>query len=152
MQDPLLKDSLEALINDARNNGIVCMVCNGTSTADWNEVIELSQKHKEIIPSIGLHPWSIKESDDNWYNYFKQTVDKNRCLVGEIGLDSKIETDFEQQKEVFLKQLRVAIQYDLPVSLHCRKAFSPLIDLIKSVGFPITVTLYVLIRLEKSNV
>ena len=60
--------------------------------------------------------------------------------IGEIGLDYyyrpktkiKLEQFKEKQKEVFLKQLELAKELDLPVIFHCRMAHDELIDILKS--------------------
>lgn len=47
--------------------------------------------------------------------------------VGEIGLDRVVEApSFEEQLRCFEPQLDLALEMDLPVLLHCRKAFDDL--------------------------
>ncbi len=64
--------------------------------------------------------------------------------IGEIGLDYyyrpktkiKLEQFKEKQKEVFLKQLELAKELDLPVIFHCRVAHNDLIGAIKEFNWP----------------
>jgi TatD DNase family protein len=59
------------------------------------------------------------------------------CVVGEIGIDHwKDGIDRELQEEVFLKQLAVARQLNLPVTIHGLKAWDRLLQLLKSEGPP----------------
>jgi TatD DNase family protein len=52
--------------------------------------------------------------------------------VGEIGLDQVVKaTSMEKQEEVFTIQLALAIDFDVPVNIHCRKAWEQLIRNLK---------------------
>lgn len=78
------------------------------------------------FPMMGLHPTSVNEN----YEIALQQV--NQCLmahhdqfvaVGEIGLDLYWDDTFlEQQMDVFDRQIRWALELDLPIVVHCRKA------------------------------
>jgi TatD DNase family protein len=52
--------------------------------------------------------------------------------VGEIGLDHALdESTFADQELVFCKQLAIAAEYKRPVSIHCRRAFGRLVELLR---------------------
>ncbi len=109
------------------------MLCCGTSEQDWDKVIEISQKYKMVIPAFGIHPWFIATRSEKW-------LDKLECVlklfpeaaVGEIGLDYTLKKGNEkEQLGVFIDQLRLAAKLDRPVSIHCRKAWGDLTDLLE---------------------
>ena len=100
------------------------------------------------LPS-GTHGASAEEIEfetkEEEFDYEKYRELINRCLIGgpskrrvvaigEIGLDYyyrpktkiKLEQFKEKQKEVFLKQLELAKELDLPVIFHCRIAHDEL--------------------------
>ena len=85
--------------------------------------------------SSGIHPWHIKSVDvSNELKKLEFAAKNNLILsVGEIGLDKKIQTDFNLQKEIFKKQLLIAEKYSLPVIIHCVKAFNELISVKKEI-------------------
>jgi len=64
---------------------------------------------------------------------------KKVIAIGEIGLDyyyrpktkRKLELFKEKQKEVFLKELDLAKELNLPVIFHCRKAHQDLLEVLK---------------------
>lgn len=109
------------------------MLCCGTSEKDWDRVIEISQKYKSVIPAFGIHPWFIANRSEKW-------LDKLECVlksfpeasVGEIGLDYTLkEGNEKEQLSVFIDQLWLAAKLDRPVSIHCRKAWGDLTDLLE---------------------
>jgi TatD DNase family protein len=55
--------------------------------------------------------------------------------VGEIGLDHAIEDrDDADQEAVFLSQLRLSRDLNLPVTMHCRRAWGRLLELLTPLG------------------
>ena len=57
--------------------------------------------------------------------------------VGEIGLDHALDkATFAAQEECFLAQIQLAAEFHRPVSLHCRRAWGRLMDLLDSHGWP----------------
>jgi len=74
-----------------------------------------------------------------------QARSKKVVAIGEIGLDyyyrpktkRKLELFKERQKEVFLKQLDLAKELNLPVIFHCRMAHEDLIEIL-NFQFPIS--------------
>lgn len=77
--------------------------------------------------SIGIHPWDadLKIS----FSEFESIIQNQNCLaIGECGLDKLKGPDLEIQKTIFISQLDLAVKYQLPVIIHCVKAFDELIE------------------------
>ena len=83
--------------------------------------------------SIGIHPWYINESRiEEDLQIIEEKIPLQNCLaLGECGLDKRIEIPIEIQKQVFEKQLRLAIKYKKPVILHCVSAYQEIIEIKK---------------------
>ncbi len=66
----------------------------------------------------------------------QSTADAPRPVaVGEIGLDTKIDTSgLDQQLPLLRMQLELAVDHDLPAILHCRGAFPELLTEVKRFG------------------
>lgn len=78
--------------------------------------------------SLGIHPKDALIDFD-----LETEIQEVNCLaVGECGLDKLIEVDFEKQKEVFIQQIELSEKYDLPLILHCVKAWNEVLELKKS--------------------
>lgn len=113
--------------------GVVRMVVNGSCETDWPEVLALTQAHPEVLPSFGCHPWHIHERTSDWLCNLARFLDATPSAVGEIGLDRwKPGLAYDGQEEVFIAQLRLAAERNLPVSIHCLQAWGRLFDLLKA--------------------
>jgi TatD DNase family protein len=86
-----------------------------------------------ILPSFGSHPWYVHERTPNWLQNLARFLDAAPSAVGEIGLDRwKPGLAYDGQEEVFVAQLRLAAERNLPVSIHCLQAWGRLFDLLKA--------------------
>jgi TatD DNase family protein len=136
LQDGRLQTSLNAVLARAAGAGVRAMSCCGTSEKDWEQVREMSRADESVHPSFGLHPWYCTGRTGHWadmlVSYLKEMP---RACVGEIGLDHAFdESTFADQETVFRKQLAIAAEYKRPVSIHCRRAFGRLVELLKLHG------------------
>jgi len=76
--------------------------------------------------SSGIHPWNASESEKLISSISIDAVNKKCLAIGEIGLDKLKGPEFEIQKSVFLKQIQISEEMNLPVILHCVKAWNEL--------------------------
>lgn len=132
LQDARLGVDVDAVIATARAEGIARMVVNGSCEEDWPHVLALARRFPEVIPCFGYHPWYVGERTPAWRENLVQALDAVPSAIGEIGLDRWIENyDLPTQEEVFLWQLRLAAERDLPASIHCLQAWGRLFDLLR---------------------
>ena len=137
LQDERLKPNWSAIWADAQSEPIVGMVVNGSRESDWQEVLNLAQQHPVIIPSFGYHPWYVKERTPQWRENLIDFLDRIPSAIGEIGLDRWVKDyDFLAQEEVFTWQLRLAAERDLPVSIHCLKAWGRMLEILQAEPLP----------------
>ena len=113
------------------------MVVNGCCEEDWPAVSALAEAHRQVLPSFGYHPWCIHERSDHWEAELNRMLDAHPAAVGEIGLDRwKEGLDYEGQEEVFVTQLRIAAERNLPASIHCLKAWGRILELLQKGPIP----------------
>lgn len=97
-------------------------ICVGIDLPTSDHAMRLAQEHKSIWACVGQHPteWD-KEFDEV---EFRKLLQEPRVVaVGECGLDYYREKERggkDQQKELFLKQIKLAHEYNLPLMLHIR--------------------------------
>ena len=117
-------DDIDEVINDNRKAGIEKIIISGCTKESIIESLELSKKYDDIFVTIGYHPSEAKiilNSDISALE--KHLIDDKVVGIGEIGLDYHYgKDDIDLQKELFKKQLDLAIKYKLPVVIHSRDA------------------------------
>lgn len=74
--------------------------------------------------SLGLHPWHVHKTDLVWALAQIEKYQTNIIAIGECGLDRAIQIPFDIQLNAFQKQIGLAINFQLPVIVHCVKAYS----------------------------
>ena len=133
LQDERLLDRADALLREAADEGIAHMVVNGATETDWPDVAALYERHPDhIIPSYGLHPWYVQQRSDQWEQRLCAALDAHPAGVGEMGLDRwKSDLSWEGQEEVFIAQLRIAAERNLPASIHCLQAWGRLYEILE---------------------
>ena len=113
------------------------MVVNGCCEEDWPAVAALAKAHRQVLPSFGYHPWCIHERSDDWEAELNRMLDAHPAAVGEIGLDRwKEGLNYEGQEDVFVTQLRIAAERNLPASIHCLKAWGRILELLQEGPVP----------------
>ena len=75
-----------------------------------------------ICCMIGLHPCYVDDNFESEINFVKKHIkDYNYKAIGEIGIDLFHEKKyFNQQVIAFEEQIKLAIEYDLPIVIHAR--------------------------------
>ena len=90
----------------------------------------------ELFCSVGVHPHESESYGDNTEKYLSRCLsDRNNLRIkalGEIGLDYFYNLSPKDcQKEVFVKQLELAFDADIPVIIHAREATKDCLDILK---------------------
>lgn len=121
--EPLLSRSA-GVLSRARDAGLEFVVVPADYRESWRFVESLAGDGF-LLPALGLHPWGAAPVDIP--DLRARLLGCGAVAVGEIGLDRVVEApSFEEQLRCFEPQLDLALEIDLPVLLHCRKAFDDL--------------------------
>lgn len=136
LQDEWLTPHRGAIVGALQAIGVGGAVVNGTEEADWEAVAALAVAHPWVVPSYGLHPWHVAGRSPEWMSRLTACLDREAAAgrphgVGEMGLDRwKKPYDFADQQAVFLAQLALAAERNLPATIHCLEAWGALDDLV----------------------
>ncbi|MCL2358587.1 TatD family hydrolase [Candidatus Bathycorpusculum sp.] len=130
---------IDELIADAKNSGVTAIVTNSIDLVTCQKDIHLSQLYPGLVyPALGIHPWNVNMLKEN---ELQETIDyiqsqKGKVVaIGEIGLDYKYESTWEQQTLVFDKMLCLAETMDLPVIIHSRGTTDKIVEMLPSYRF-----------------
>ncbi|ERI80922.1 hydrolase, TatD family [Bacteroides pyogenes F0041] len=128
-------EDLPEVIERARSAGISHIFLPNIDSTTIDSMLAVCAEYPEYCyPMIGLHPTSVDEWYENELEIVRKRLGKSKQFVaiGEIGLDFYWDkTFFNQQLAAFEKQLEWAVEYDLPVIIHSRDAFSHIYKIMK---------------------
>ncbi len=157
LQDERFGGRQRELLAACAQTGVAAMVVNGSCEADWPQVLALARQSGRagsplpaarpdasdgahgvtrpttIIPSFGYHPWYLHERTPDWLKNLTHFLDEVLSAVGEIGLDRwKPGLAYDGQEDVFIAQLRLAAERNLPVSIHCLQAWGRMREILQT--------------------
>ena len=107
--------------------------CSALSKEQFDWYITNDKKYP-IKWYAGIHPYYDKSDIKDLDKIISLAQDKKIIGIGEIGLDKR-GNDKEHQKEILLKQLDIATQFDLPVVFHVVGKYYELYKILKK-NFP----------------
>ncbi len=127
------KDDLDEVLDRAKEVGVKAIICNGINKQSNREILELAKKHPIIKPSLGFYPCDCDKLELDEIQEEIEFIKKNNPIaIGEVGLDKKFDNDFEKQKIYFEKFINLAIELDIPIIVHSRKAEIECIEMLKA--------------------
>jgi TatD DNase family protein len=133
LHDPRFGGRQAELLRACAAEGLVRMVVNGSCEEDWPAVLALARTFPQVLPSFGFHPWYLHQRTAQWAEVLVRFLETIPSAVGEIGLDRwKPGLAYASQEEVFQVQLRIAAERNLPLSIHCLRAWGRLFDLLRA--------------------
>lgn len=117
----------EAVIERALDAGVQVIVCvgDGEVAADSHTAaFRLADQYPFIYTTVGVHPHEARLLDDELSARLAELSEHPKVIAwGEIGLDYHYDNSpRDVQREAFRRQLRMARERGLPVSIHTREA------------------------------
>ena len=115
----------------------------GYSLESSQKAIALAKQYS-IYATVGISPNDIPQTQDELWKQLQkieeivQTETKNQkrqnlLAIGEIGLDYYWNKENKElQQQAFIKQIELANQFDLPITIHTREAVSDTIAILKT--------------------
>lgn len=92
----------------------------------------LAASREDTFAAMGIHPNDAADFNATRLNELRELAHLPRVVaIGEIGLDYYWKTvPPDMQKKVFIAQLRLADDLDLPVIIHCREAYDDMMKIL----------------------
>jgi TatD DNase family protein len=126
----------EDVIRRAHESGVGIILTIATAKPGGVSVertLSLAETHESVYAGIGIHPHDAQFADEAYFARMEQWAGHPKVvLLGEIGLDYYYDlSPRETQQEVFCRQLEMARELMLPVSIHCRDAWPDLMVILR---------------------
>lgn len=123
----------EEIIKKCKDENIK-IILNGIDKESNKQVLELSNKYDNVYAAIGYDHSVVNKVKEEDFILLEEQIKSDKVVaVGEIGLDYYwVKDNKEKQKELFIKQIDLAIKYNLPVIVHSRDAVQDVYDILKT--------------------
>ncbi|CAH3111560.1 unnamed protein product [Porites lobata] len=138
---------IDAVIQAAKVAGVRVIVGVTEFKAEFSGMLDLHKRYPDFIaPCLGVHPVqsltpdrSATLQDLEGVEEFIRKNHEELVAIGEVGLDFtprfiQKEEDKEIQREVFSKQIKLALELDLPLNVHSRSAGRHVIEMLQQHG------------------
>ena len=128
--------SLDEIIKSANDVGVKKIIIPAVNEQDFESKIEICNRYENIFCMLGVFPEEAKTWNKKTYGKIKELAKNNSKVVaiGEIGLDYYWDTTYvELQKEIFIKQIQLANELNLPIDVHDREAHKNTFDILKEI-------------------
>lgn len=122
------------VVQRAASAGVNRMICIGTHPADHPRVLETVAAFGQVFAALGIHPHHAGDVAENFIDELQWAIASSPKVlaVGECGLDYHGNSASpEVQKTVFLRQIELAEQLQLPMILHVRDAHADALAIMK---------------------
>ena len=125
--------TVEDVLKNAKENGVDKIIVPSANPKDFAAIMELVNKYDNVYGMLGVHPSDAKDWDDKLITEIKNLAwNKKIVAIGEVGLDYYWDKSFnELQKEIFIKQIKLANELNLPIDVHDREAHKDTFDILK---------------------
>jgi len=137
MQFNAFKNDFDQVIKKAFENGVEIIINSSTSLESSNNAVELAEKYENLFAIIGIHPHDADKVEVGWDKELIRIAKSSKKVVGigEIGLDyyshsSNGVVDPLIQKKVFIRQIEIANELNLPLQIHNRQAGNDILEII----------------------
>lgn len=112
------------VLSRASQVGVNTVLCIGNSDIPdgFDCAIKLAEQFSNVFATVGIHPHEAKLGNEELYAKLNELA-KHQKIVGwgEIGLDYHYDhSPREVQRTVFIRQMQLAREANLPIIIHCR--------------------------------
>ena len=132
-----LKNQLGDVVKRAEAAGVTQIICVGTDLPSSKTSISIAEKYNAVFATVGVHPHDAKDTPDDYLRQLRDLASHSKVVaMGEMGLDYF--RDFSPrnvQKEVFLSQLALAREMDLPAVIHNRDADEDILKILEEIRY-----------------
>lgn len=127
------EDDFDEAFEEMLKSNVKYFVCPGYDLESSKKAVELAEKHNEVFALVGIHPSEASKYDKKELKVIEELAKHKKVVgIGEIGLDYYwTKENKEEQKELLIKQIKLANKLDLPIALHIREATIDILNILE---------------------
>lgn len=128
----------DEVVERARAAGVGTILNVGTGdphSGTLERAVEVAEKYEGVYAAVGVHPHDAKLFNEQAAQRIQKLINESQRVIalGEIGLDFYYDhSPREVQREVFIKQLRLAREVGVPVIIHSRSADDETVEILRA--------------------
>ena len=129
---PEFDDDRAEVLQRARLAGVDKVLLPNINEESIARMLQVAKEYPDMCyPMMGLHPEDVKEDWAQVLDRMEMQLD-GMIAVGEVGLDFYWDTTFrKEQIEAFDRQICWAVERNLPLVIHMRKAEQELLEVME---------------------
>lgn len=129
---PEFDDDRAEVLQRARLAGVDKVLLPNINEESIARMLQVAKEYPDMCyPMMGLHPEDVKEDWAQVLERMEMQLD-GMIAVGEVGLDFYWDTTFrKEQIEAFERQICWAVERNLPLVIHMRKAEQELLEVME---------------------
>lgn len=135
MDDETYREDIEEVVNRAREAGVEKVFLPAIDLKSIDTVMDVCRRFPAFAyPMLGLHPEEVKADYEQQLCAIDEKISQlPECIaIGEVGLDFYWSREFEQEQLIaFETQVQWAIDRNLPLMIHCRKAQNEMVKILR---------------------
>ncbi|WP_342262790.1 MULTISPECIES: TatD family hydrolase [unclassified Spiroplasma] len=133
VSDSYQDEDINNILEEAKLIG-VNLICNvGYDLKTSKLAVDQAFSSPDVFAAVGIHPNDVSNHQEHHLYELEELIKTGSvCAIGEIGLDYYRNQDSSDlQKEWFIKQIKLAKKYQLPILVHIRDAFDDAYEILK---------------------
>lgn len=133
--EPEFSEDLPEVVARAREVGVTHIFMPNIDDTTVDAMLGVCSRYPGYCyPMLGFHPTSVDAESLHKVRRMKELLTKGHpyIAIGEVGLDLYWDkTYLEEQQQVLEEQIQWALEWDLPLVIHCREAFPELFQVLR---------------------
>lgn len=128
-----LADRTDEIVKNALSHNVTRILCVCCTKDEALKAIQIANQYDIFDCAFGYHPEDVDILEDTDLHELREILhDPHMIALGEIGLDYHYtKENKETQKELFIKQIQLANELDLPILIHMRDATFDTLGILK---------------------
>ncbi len=124
---------IDLLIADMKEDNLESLISVSYDLESSKENLQLAKKYENVYAAIGVHPIDIDYYNAEMESFILENASEKKVVaIGEIGLDYYYQKENkEEQKRVFIEQIKLAKKCNLPIIVHVRDAMADTYEILE---------------------
>lgn len=132
LNDAKFQADVKETVQRARAVGVTRMINMGDTLESSERAVNLAESYEGLYAGVGIHPEEAFEMTSREDDILAGWTDMPKVVaIGEIGLDYYWDDTYKaEQKELFRRQIELALELSKPIIVHDREAHGDSLELV----------------------